>query len=61
MNNRIAKKVLQCASSLSLNKEAVYAARTQAISNPEYFIAKGLHLVPMANDDRDCSKFWRKS
>ncbi len=60
MNNRIAKKILCCSSTLHKNQKKVYEARTHAINNYVWFLNKGIHLIQMENDKRNISMFWEK-
>ena len=46
MNNRIAKKILLCASTLSANKEKVLQAREHLRNNSGYFKKKHIYLFP---------------
>lgn len=57
MNNRIAKKILTCKSSLSNAKESVIAARQHVRCNPEYFKNKGIYLLPISIDPKPCNGF----
>ena len=45
MNNRLAKKILQCASRLHTNAEKVKLARKQVVDNREYFKQKGIYII----------------
>lgn len=45
MNNRIAKKILLCTSSLHLDTSKVIIARLQYRKNPHWFNQQGIRLV----------------
>ena len=52
MNNRIANKILTCKSSLHIDEQKVLKAREHYFKNMNWFIKKGIYLMPIESDCR---------
>ncbi len=52
MNNRIAKKILTCISPLHIDTQKVLKARNYYFDNKNWFVKKGLYLMPIESDNR---------